>query len=244
MNIILRQADFSTNNIGRIELPVVKDVNLINDDGSASSLILPPNGTESNGNPVVVNTVGETPLGQGVIHTLTYTRAVQTSSSPTKIFSFPFNTIMHSEYVGKTGFGFWLKYERPTSSSKLANCGISTQDLSATALAPTTLKFDAVTEVSTVTGSSYIPGTIKLKAIASKTISGETWYYLSAILDITNFTGGPYTGKQVIVYPAFDAYSLFFNNGGVGDILTVKIANVTYGYFDNYLDPEMNYPVF
>lgn len=245
MNIILRSADFSDNNIGRLDLPVIKNLNLLDDDGSVSSLVLPPNANESLGSPIIVNSIGETPLGEGIIHTLTYTRAVQTSSVPNSFFIFPFITSMREEYVGKTGFGFWIKYERPAGSSAISLNGICTHDASITVIAPSLSNYTSATMERTIsTGSSYVVGSMKTKVIASKVVNGETWYYVSSILDISACTGDVYKNKEIIVFPAFNAYDMFFNNGGVGDTITVKVANMTYGYFDDYLDPETIYPVY
>lgn len=247
MQYILTKADFSGQNIGK-RIIVAKEVNLIKDDGSSTSMAFRPNQSETIGHPIVSNAVEKTPLGQQLVHTLTFNRSVQTvadSSAVMPFLVFPVDSVLQSDYIGKIGFGCWIQYEKAASTTILATRMLQAAEGSPTALAgvtPSVDDFNLTNEATSGTSSSYLTGTVKTKVLASKEVDGKTWYYIGMLTDITAITG-PYAGKAIICCAGFQAYNQYFSKSGTLDTLVMKVSDITFGYFDDYPDPNTLYPV-
>ena len=230
MKIILKDADFSANNIGKEFLAYINILKQSN--------ILPLNTSESLGKPIVSISTAEAPISGMAAYDVTYTRSVQTSSYNTSFLVMPEACAsIPANYKGSIVLGFWttqMLYDSQAISGIIVG-----NNAYASTYGPVDIRISA--ERTGTLNSSNVTGTWKGKVVEEKIIDDVTWRYVCAILTLEDYTSAA-IGAKPLALPGYNAYSLWFGrDGNTDETLTIRIQNITMCYGDEYLDPYKVY---
>jgi hypothetical protein len=230
MKIILKEADFSANNVGKIDLDYV---NLLN-----KSSVLPLNGTEVLGKPKVTKMTAEAPINGVDAFELTFTRAIQTGSSNFPYLVLPDACLRIPENNTKSiVLGLW------TTQHLYGANAVSGLLIGNNSYASSYGQADvrSVDERSSSLSSVNVIGTWKGKVVEEKEIEGIIWKFVCVILKVDSYTDAA-AGAKPLILPGFNAYDSWFNrSGNTDDSLKIKVQNITMCYGDEYLDPYKVY---
>lgn len=231
MKIILKDADFSANNVGKIDLYYV---NLLN-----KSSILPLNETEALGKPKVTKITAEAPISGVDAFELTFTRAVQTGSSNFSYLVLPDACLrIPKKNTKPIVLGLWTTQELYNSFAVSGLLIGNNSYVSSYGLADVRIVGG---ESSGSLSSVNIIGTWKGKVVEEKEIGGVVWRFVCAILEVGSYNEAAANAKPLIL-PGFNAYDSWFNrSGNTDDSLKIKVQNITICYGDEYLDPYKVY---